>query len=491
MRLPLPADDPDWPRFLRRWLLIGLALHLVSAWLSIGFYHSDEHFQILEFLGWKVGLGPSRDLPLEFHHRLRPWLQPAFYYALARFWTALGATSPFAWATGFRFASSLLSLGASAGLALCAGRWFSDARYRRWAVIALTLAWYVPAFHARHSSENVGGALFALALSVTLLSAWRRGGAAASEGDRLEPGGWAALAAGALAGAAFEVRYQTAFLTLGLALWLVLIGRARVSRLLPGLAGAAALVALGTALDRWGYGEWTFAPWNYFHYNLIAGHVGDIDTQPWWDFFRSSFTETWPPLGFLMLVSWIVAWARNPRHVLTWAYLPLFLVHVAIGHKELRFLFPIAHAGPVLAVLAVAGLEAKLPARAWRVALALLCALDLLALAGTSVAPAWMPVRFYERLSGVPSDSRVFYSDGDPFLVLGTPLHFYRPTAISLTPLPADLPAGESFYFSRKLAIPGALANRCELEFSSLPPWVLRLGKLSERVSDWSLYRCR
>ena len=37
----------------------------------------------------------------------------------------------------------------------------------------------------------------------------------------------------------------------------------------------------------------------------------------------------------------VVTWVRFPRHILTWATLPFCLFHSAIGHKELRFLFPI------------------------------------------------------------------------------------------------------------------------------------------------------
>jgi len=35
-------------------------------------------------------------------------------------------------------------------------------------------------------------------------------------------------------------------------------------------------------------------------------------------------------------------WLRNPRHPVSWATLPFVLAHVAIAHKEARFLFPLA-----------------------------------------------------------------------------------------------------------------------------------------------------
>jgi phosphatidylinositol glycan class B len=38
----------------------------------------------------------------------------------------------------------------------------------------------------------------------------------------------------------------------------------------------------------------------------------------------------------------LAMWLRNPRHPVSWATLPFVLGHVAIAHKEARFLFPLA-----------------------------------------------------------------------------------------------------------------------------------------------------
>jgi phosphatidylinositol glycan class B len=57
----------------------------------------------------------------------------------------------------------------------------------------------------------------------------------------------------------------------------------------------------------------------------------------------------------------VAMWLRNPRHPLTWATLPFVLAHMAVAHKEARFLFPmviLATAFPVL------GFSPRLPR--WR-----------------------------------------------------------------------------------------------------------------------------
>ena len=52
---------------------------------------------------------------------------------------------------------------------------------------------------------------------------------------------------------------------------------------------------------------------------------------------------------------------RNSRHVVTWTSLPFVLAHIAIAHKEARFLFPLAILATAFPVL---GFSPRLPL--WR-----------------------------------------------------------------------------------------------------------------------------
>jgi hypothetical protein len=63
-------------KFLIRWLLVSLALHLLAAIFSTGYQNSDEHFQILEFLNAFLGRTPVATLPIEYARMIRPWFQP-------------------------------------------------------------------------------------------------------------------------------------------------------------------------------------------------------------------------------------------------------------------------------------------------------------------------------------------------------------------------------------------------------------------------------
>ncbi len=69
---------------LRRSLMLLAAVTLVTAWFSVTFYFPDEHYQILEFMGFKLGITPPAELPWEFSARIRPWFQPLVYFLIAK-----------------------------------------------------------------------------------------------------------------------------------------------------------------------------------------------------------------------------------------------------------------------------------------------------------------------------------------------------------------------------------------------------------------------
>ena len=344
-----PGKTQAWPSFITQWSLIALVLHLIAAWRGVGFYHADEHFQIVEFAFYKLGYRSAQDLPLEFHHLLRPWLFPAILTQLTRILQTFNIHSPFDWALVYRLFSALVGWLSIVALARTCPIWFKELRWQKRAVMALVLIWYMPALHARHSSENLAGSVFFIGLALLA-------NAAASTRRQARSTVLMGALIGILFGLAFQLRYQVGVMIFGTLAWFMLFAkvprkRAIFTFFIPILIGMTAITALGLGIDRWGYGQWTFTPWNYLKYNLIQNHVADMDASPTWDYFRRAVTESWPLLGILALISWIMAWILFPRHILTWSTLPFFALHLAIGHKELRFLFPLAHVGGILFTL--------------------------------------------------------------------------------------------------------------------------------------------
>ena len=71
-----------------RWfILFGLALHLIASYFSIGYYSEDEHYQILGPVEKLLGI--ENTLTWEFEYKIRPWIQPYFYYFIIKIFEIL------------------------------------------------------------------------------------------------------------------------------------------------------------------------------------------------------------------------------------------------------------------------------------------------------------------------------------------------------------------------------------------------------------------
>src|SRR5260221_6209551 len=104
-------------RALRRSLLLLAAVTLVTAWFSATFYFPDEHYQVLEFMSYKLGVTDGSQLPWEIIARIRPWFQPLVYFLIAKPLTLLGMKDMFTIAFVLRLATGAFSLTALAVLA--------------------------------------------------------------------------------------------------------------------------------------------------------------------------------------------------------------------------------------------------------------------------------------------------------------------------------------------------------------------------------------
>lgn len=322
---------------LRRSLAILCTVTIVTAWFSETFFFPDEHFQVLEYMAMKLGLTSPADLPWEYAARARPFTQAFLYYLIARPLRALGLTDLFDLMAILRLITGAVSLAALIGFA----RWFFGTLERedekRAYARMLPFMGFLPYLFVRTASETAACAFFTLALALAVRGgSWRR-----------------MIAAGLLAGLAFECRYQSALLTLGLMAWLWFEVK-RTPAQLAAFAGAGlAAVAGGVLIDRWGYGVWCFPPWNYFDVNILQGVASKtFGSSPFFAYFYLEPGTLFAPITIVLMIAMVIAALRNPHHVVTWVTVPFFVFHCAMAHKEERFLFPLvilASSWPVLA----------------------------------------------------------------------------------------------------------------------------------------------
>ncbi|MEQ1747591.1 MAG: hypothetical protein ABMA02_19325 [Saprospiraceae bacterium] len=339
----------------RRLFFIAFALYTVTAWRSEGYHHPDEHFQILELANHRLGRTPEADLPWEFAAQIRPGLQPMLACGLIRLAEVAGLDDPFAQAFLLRLVSGWLCLWLFFLWADRLETRTGDQRLGHWLRLAAAFLWFVPYLSVRFSSENWAG--LALGFGLLLLLFPTKG-----TRQRLFSAETVRFAvAGFLLALSFFFRFQMGFALAGLGAWWVW----QVQRknpvhqfwdsLPPLLAGGLAAVALGVWSDAWLYGKLVFTAYNYFEANILHNMAANWGTSPWWFYFFQSLLTPVPPISVVLLGLLFLGMWRERADALAWCLMPFLLAHIAVGHKEMRFLYPMLL--PVL-VLAVLGLRA-------------------------------------------------------------------------------------------------------------------------------------
>lgn len=524
--------DPAWRQFVRRWSFVSLALILVTSYFSYGFFEWGEHYIVTEYVGLKLGKTPASELIWEYPVQIRSWFQPAIYYAAAKGLISLGVQNPFVLAHAFRLISGIWAWIAITSLMLAAGVLFPDDQRRRPAVVLLALLWLIPYLAVRTTAEEASGDFLTIGLAILLLgsSAVRASAAlsapklkdAAQSFLRIEPRSfpaWTMFWAGVCFGLAFEFRFQTAIATLGIMGWILCYsGERRLPRLgklsVMCLGGMIPLL-IGTGLDRWGYGRWTCVPWNLFQVDFVQGVHAKWGVSPPWRYVTEALFQPAAPITWLWVAAMLVTWVRYPRHILTWTTLPFFIFHSLVGHKELRYLFPIVLPAALAFILAYAPAPGEVARPAWLRAIwgrrnsrlaKLIYGLNLLFLAVNCVTnkqPNLEIQRFiHDR-----------YPDGCTLYVVGSatqnPYHcerigsmfFYRPPNLTICrvdgydELRLKLTTGPQHFLilddrlhaspEQSLAVPTAM-----LLYRSYPSWVENFNYLHwmERSKHYSLY---
>lgn len=317
----------------------------ITAYFSYAYFHIDEYFQILELVRYKNGdIGDP--LPWEHVERLRPWLQPALYFGVVK---VLGLHDAYRMAFVLRLLTGLANVGSVFLLWRTTERWLETDEAKRLHLRVLTLLGFLPYLFVRTSSESASAAALTAGFALIFRSTRKREGKWEGEPSLVQM-----ALGGFLLGAAFEFRFQTAFSSLPIVIWL-LVHRVRRIALLAG--GGFAALLLGALADRWGYGEWQFPAWTYFRTNILEGAAGTFGTEPPFAYVWMTPANLFFPVVGALIVLVVLAWRRHLRDPLTAATLPFVLVHCLIAHKEERFLFPVVTL--CVALVAFAGVRIR------------------------------------------------------------------------------------------------------------------------------------
>lgn len=311
-------------------------VYLITAYNSVGFHNADEHFQIIEFANYKLGVAQRDELAWEFDARLRSGIQPALCYLIFKFLHLVGVQNVYVLACALRGITGVFAILVIYRFFKASLRTVTFRNYTAYLLLSYFL-WFLPFINVRFSSETWSGLFFIAGLTIVQRSNFNN----ARE---------CALLA-LLLGCSVLFRYQMAISVLGLIAWLLLIGKIDIKNLVVFSVSGLLVMTGGFFIDRWFYGEYSFTAYNYFHANIIEEIASQYGVSPWYEIVYYLVGAP-GPLGILIFLSLIILLVKRPKNVILWVSLPFLLVHSIIPHKEVRFLFPLANLVPLLLITA-------------------------------------------------------------------------------------------------------------------------------------------
>jgi GPI mannosyltransferase 3 len=327
-------------------IFLSIVVFTITAYYSVGFFQADEHFQILEFAGLKAGWNTPNDVVWEYHTQIRSTIQPTIAYGFISIFKFFGITDPYTLSFLLREITGLTLIFALVFFYKNTNRFIKSRKHPQYDKLLkhlflgfLLLIWYVPYLGVRFSSETWSAIFLLIAMSCFC-----------SENKTKKK----LLLTGLFFGISFLFRFQIAFIIAGFGIHQLIFGTQKLKTSLHLITGFLLALVIGFFIDSWFYSNWVFTPWEYFftffNPQMVDGKVLNFGTESWDYYFNRLFLLPTKLIGSLIFLSLTAALIFRGKSVFIWMILSFILVHMLIGHKEERFLFPIVFFFPLFFV---------------------------------------------------------------------------------------------------------------------------------------------
>jgi len=477
---------------MKKILILSVLFHIVASIFSTGFHHFDEQFQIYEFLNYKLEKSPSSDLPWEFREMVRPWFQVYIYWFVTKASNLIGIINPFSLAFIFRLLTSLFGVFALYTLIPHIKNWIKDEKYQTLTFALLNFSWFIPYIQTRTNAESVSASFFIIGFSYFL-------DLTKSVKNKES---YYALLSGLFLGASYAARYQLALMVAFLWFWGIFSKKVSYKALTLSAFTIAIGIIGSVAIDYLGYGKWTFAPQNLFTSNFTDGRLEGTGLSPWWYYFKKTFLNGIPLISGPIILATLLGWKKFWRHPLTWATLPIIIFHTIIGHKELRYIFPVIILAPLYVGLLINEYSDKftvLWSKGWaRNLIKFTVGLNFLILVISIFRPANPAVNFYKFIYDNDKISTIKTTVENPFTMLGLNINFYKKENLQVQEIKDYkkyiTKGSDTYLFFNKGRHVLAMENEpnCKSVYMAYPRWSLNfnVGNWISRSRVWSLYYC-
>jgi len=414
--------ERKWNSFFIYCFAGALAIHLLTACFSVGYQYQDEQSQIMDFAGHKLGMVRTDQLSWEYNQQIRSGIQPFMVVCVYHCMNLFNLTNPFLCSLIMRLFATILGWFSILYLTKEFCKRIDSLYWRRFLVLLSCFMWPIAFVQSHFSCESISGSTFFLGLAA-ILAYLRKSVSGKNQSILL-------LVAGALIGFAFVVRIQTVFMVIGLGLWCIFIARLSFKNMILMALPGILIIGISIVIDYWLYGNWVFTIYRYFYVNLVLGKALEFGVTPLYYYFYMYYIAFIPIISIFIMGCIVFAWFRYPKHILTWICVPFFVGHCLIAHKEVRFLWPMMEAIPMLLIMPFYKLDPEqIKNQFTRWVLGIMWGLNIILLIFFMIKPGNNAFGMYEYLYnyiGRHGETLVISNVRDPYEMEGAFVRFQR-----------------------------------------------------------------
>jgi len=471
---------------MKKIYLATFLVFLLCCFFSEGYHHFDEHFQILEFAGSRLNITTADDLPWEFHHQMRSTIQPTIAIAVYKLMQIIGVSDPFLVALMLRILSALLAFSTIWLLYKNFSKEITDIKLKSWFILFSFFLWFVIYNGVRFSSENWSGALFSVAFSLFFLVKNRSS--------------TFYFLVGVVLGLSFLFKYQAGLLITGFMSWIIFVKKEKMLNTSFLISGIICMFILGILVDKWFYGEWTITAWNYFNQNLLLDKVSSFGTEPWWWYIQKFIIQGAPPLSIIFTISLFILITFKTRSPITWSLLPFLIFHFIVGHKELRFLFPIIYFLPIILIKAIEIIQLRFISRFaskkyLRIIITICLVVNFIFLSIVIFRPADHQIALYRSIyRNYKNPTNLYYISKNPYMRV-LDIKFYKRNNLEIKRFDMDKKMNlqndsTSLIVYTHKNHPKEVNENHKLVYCTFPKWITKFNfnNWLDRTSSWYVY---
>jgi len=335
-------------------LFIAFITQMAMAIQSVGYFHPDQHFQIIEFAMNKLGIATDERQTWEFFNHVRPTLQVYIYLGYFKIMQFLHMD--YAYTSDMVLRILISSLGFLLYNYIIIREFRNDQKSTLYIVLIIAnFSWFLPYVNTLFSSEILGGLIYFS--TVLLFLHFKRTGL----------NFFKCFLTGLLMCMAFYFRFQMAFAMIGFAIWVVFIEKESYKIWIGIIAGFLLGAVFNTWLDSQFYGEFVVTPYTYYYVNIIEGQASYTGTSSFIFYMLIlAATFTAPILSIILLFYLFKGLRYSLNNVYSLSVGVFLLIHFLIPHKEDRFLFPLFGILPIILGYGLRDITNKLPAKFWQ-----------------------------------------------------------------------------------------------------------------------------